>query len=49
MGTCMGTCMGVVRISTAYQHMAVFQFMTLTKHQITEELNKERLVWFYSF
>lgn len=48
MGTCMGTCTGRIYIVITYKHIAVLQLMIFTHQQITEKLNKERLIGFYT-
>ncbi len=48
MGTCMGTCTGRIYIVITYKHIAVLQLMMFTHQQITEKLNKERLIGFYT-
>ncbi len=48
MDACMGACMGGIYIVITYKHIAVLQLMMFTHQQITEKLNKERLIGFYT-
>lgn len=48
MDACMGACTGCIYIVITYKHIAVLQLMMFTHQQITEKLNKERLIGFYT-